>query len=78
MADLDVKADYRLAVVQYAQAQELLKIARAHRSKALCAVIESDFTLSGAVELALRDDVFYEMLKAWVLEYLPGKVNDEA
>jgi hypothetical protein len=70
MIDPNAKQQYRDALVQYAQAQEILEIARSNRSKALCALIESDFTLAGAVELALKEDTFYEMLKAWVLEYL--------
>lgn len=78
MHDSNAKQQYRDALVQYAQAQEIMEIARSNRSKALCALIESDFTLTGAVELALKEDRFYEMLKAWVLEYLGERLDDAA
>jgi hypothetical protein len=58
MVDLDTKEEYRLAVLHHTQAQEILELARCHRNRALCALIESDATLTGAVELALKDDVF--------------------
>mgnify|MGYP001242790822 CR=1 FL=1 len=73
MLDSNAKQQYRDALLQFAQAQEVLEIARSNRSKALCALIESDSTFIGAVELALKEDTFYEMLKAWVLEYLGEK-----
>lgn len=75
MLDADAKEEYRSALTQHAQAKEILELARCHRSRALCAPIESDSTLTGAVELAIKDDGFYEMLEAMVLEYLGGKVN---
>lgn len=77
MFDSTAKEAYRNALLQYAQTLELLEIARSNRSKALCALIESDFTLTRAVELALEEDTFHEMLKAWVLEYL-GEKQDHA
>ena len=73
MLDSNAKQQYRDALLQFAQAQEILEIARSNRSKALCALIESDSTFIGAVELALKEDTFYDMLKAWVLEYLGEK-----
>lgn len=75
MLNADMKEEYRNALIQYAQAKEILELARCHRSRALCALIESDSTLTGAVELAIKDDGFYETLEGMVLEYLGAKVN---
>ncbi|MDK2742213.1 MAG: hypothetical protein NDI90_04805 [Nitrospira sp. BO4] len=75
MLDADAKEEYRNALIHYAQAKEILDLARCHRSRALCAILESDSTLTGAVEPAIEDDGFYEMLEARVLECLGGKVN---
>jgi len=72
MVDPEAMEDYRNARVQYAQAKELLQLARCHRSRALSALIESDCTLTGVVKLALRDDEFYERLKALLHEYPEG------
>lgn len=78
MVDLDPKEEYRKVVAQYTQAMEFLELARFQRSQSLCTLIESDFTLAGAVELAVKDEVFYEKLKVLVLEYLGGKADHAA
>jgi hypothetical protein len=39
MVDPDAKEEYRMARVQYAQAKELLELARWHRSRALSALL---------------------------------------
>lgn len=57
---------------------EMLLLPMCHRSQALCALIESDFTLSGAVDLAVKDERFYERLKDVVLEHLGGEIADAA
>lgn len=56
----------------------MLLLPMCHRSQALCALIESDFTLSGAVDLAVKDERFYERLKDVVLEHLGGEIADAA
>jgi hypothetical protein len=40
--------------------------------------IESDFTLTTAVELALKDEVFYDWLKAMVVQYLQDRADKAA
>jgi hypothetical protein len=76
MVYLDPKEDYQHALVQYTQAQEILELARCHRNQALYALIESDLSLRGALELAVKDESFYERLKSLVSEYIGRRLGD--
>lgn len=72
MLNTDAQEDYRKALMEYAQAKESLELAWSERNRALTALMERDSSLVDVVERALKDDGFYDRLKASMFDTTNG------
>ena len=66
MLNADAQEDYRKALMEYAHAKESLELAWSEKNRALSVLMERDSNLAYVVERALKDDGFYERLRASV------------